>query len=252
MLNTFQNVVIVVLTVTASLLFMWGLNRIWPWEKRRAHNDLIGWQLSILGTTYAVILGFMLYTVWTNFGAAELNAENEANALGNLYRLAEGLPDPQRGQIEVLARSYAETVIDQDWPQMAADHSPESSRKVNQDMWRTLMSTKTGSPTEIIAEDHALSELSALTEHRRIRLLQNASRLPSVLWCLLVIGGTVTIASASTFGSANTPLHALQVFVFSLLIILALVAVADIDRPFQGSVHVSHFAFQRAQKGMKD
>jgi hypothetical protein len=120
MLNTFQNVVIVVLTVTASLPFMWGLNRIWPWEKRRAHNDLIGWQLSILGTTYAVILGFMLYTVWTNFGAAELNAENEANALGNLYRLAEGLPDPQRGQIEVLARSYAETVIDQDWPQMAA------------------------------------------------------------------------------------------------------------------------------------
>lgn len=113
MLNTFQNVVIVVLTVTASLLFMWGLNRIWPWEKRRAHNDLIGWQLSILGTTYAVILGFMLYTVWTNFGAAELNAENEANALGNLYRLAEGLPDPQRGQVEVLARSYAETVIDQ-------------------------------------------------------------------------------------------------------------------------------------------
>ena len=43
MLNTFQNVVIIVLTVTASLLFMWGLNRIWPWEKRRAHNDLIGW-----------------------------------------------------------------------------------------------------------------------------------------------------------------------------------------------------------------
>ncbi|MGA8492594.1 MAG: DUF4239 domain-containing protein [Terriglobales bacterium] len=252
MLNTFQNVVIIVLTVTASLLFMWGLNRIWPWEKRRAHNDLIGWQLSILGTTYAVILGFMLYTVWTNFGAAELNAENEANALGNLYRLAEGLPDPQRGQIEVLARSYVETVIDQDWPQMAADSPPESSHKVNQDMWRTLMSIKTGSPTEIIAEDHALSELSALTEHRRIRLLQSASRLPTVLWCLLVIGGTVTIASASMFGSANAPLHALQVFVFSLLIILALVAVADINRPFQGSVHVSHLPFQRAQKGMED
>ena len=120
MLNTFQNVVIIVLTVTASLLFMWGLNRIWPWEKRRAHNDLIGWQLSILGTTYAVILGFMLYTVWTNFGAAELNAENEANALGNLYRLAQGLPDPQRGQVEVLARSYAETVIDQDWHALRA------------------------------------------------------------------------------------------------------------------------------------
>src|ERR1700680_2159223 len=111
MLNTWQNLIIVILMVTTSMLFRWGLNRLWPWERRYDHNDLIGWQLSILGTTYAVILGFMLYTVWTDFGAANLNADNEASALGNVYRLAEGLPGPQRGQIEALARSYAEAVI---------------------------------------------------------------------------------------------------------------------------------------------
>jgi Protein of unknown function (DUF4239) len=252
MLNTWENIVIVVLAVAGSLLFMWGLNRIWPWEKRHAHNDLIGWQLSILGTTYAVILGFMLYTVWTNFGAAELNAENEANALGNVYRLAEGLPDPQRGEIEALTRSYAEAVINQDWPQMEAGLVPEASHKVNQDLWKTLMSVKIASPAEILAEDHALSELSSLTEHRRIRLLQTVSRLPDVLWCVLIIGGVVTVASASMFGSANTSLHALQVFVFSLLIALALVAVGDIDRPFQGRVHISDYAFRRAQHSMKE
>jgi Protein of unknown function (DUF4239) len=252
MLNTWENFAITIVTVAASLLFMWGLNQIWPCEKRSAHNDLIGWQLSILGTTYAVILGFMLYTVWTNFGAAERNADYEANALGNLYRLAEGLPGPQRGQIEMLTRSYADMVINQEWPTMASGQMPESSHQLNQDMWRTLMSVKTQSPTEIVAEDHALSELSSLTEHRRIRLLQNISRLPSVLWWLLVVGGTATIASASMFGSANTALHALQVFVFSLLIVLALVAVADIDRPFQGSVHVSDIAFRRAQHNMQE
>jgi Protein of unknown function (DUF4239) len=252
MLNNWENITVIVLSVAASLLFMWGLNRIWPWEKRHEHNDLIGWQLNILGTTYAVILGFMLYTVWTNFGAAEFNAENEANALGNLYRIAEGLPDQQRGQVQDLARSYAEVVVNQDWPEMAADHVPESSHKLNQDMWKTLMSIKTGSPTGLVAEDHALSELSALTEHRRIRLLQNVSRIPGVLWFMLVVGGVVTIASASMFGSANSALHGLQVFVFSLLIVLALVAVADIDRPFQGSVHVSDFAFRRARKSMQD
>ena len=252
MLNAWENIIIIVLTVAASLLFMWGLNRMWPWEKRHAHNDLIGWQLSILGTTYAVILGFMLYTVWTNFGTAELNAENEANALGNVYRLAQGLPNPQRGQIEALGRAYAEAVINEDWPQMEAGLVPEASHKVNQDMWKTLMSVKIASPAEILAEDHALSELSELTEHRRIRLLQNASRLPAVLWCVLIIGGVVTVASASMFGSANTSLHALQVFVFSLLIVLALVAVADIDRPFQGTVHVSDYAFRRARHSMQE
>jgi hypothetical protein len=72
-----------------------------------------------------------------------------------------------------------------------------------------------------------------------------------VLWCVLIVGGIVTIVSASMFGSANTFLHAIQVFVFSLLIVLALVAIADIDRPFRGSVHVSNFAFRRAQQDMK-
>jgi len=252
MLNVAQNYVIVVLTVTSSLLFMWGLNRIWPWDKRHAHNDLIGWQLSILGTTYAVILGFMLFTVWTDFGAAEINADSEANALANLYRLAEGLPNVQRGQLQVLARSYADTVLNKDWPEMAAEQTPELSQQINESMWKILMSVKVASPTEVLAEDHAISELSALSEHRRLRLVENSFRLPRVLWCVLIIGGAVTIASSSTFGSANTALHALQVLAFSLLVALALVAVADIDRPFQGSVHVLPTAFERARDHMKD
>jgi hypothetical protein len=252
MLNTWQNVIIILLAVSASQLFMWALNRLWPWDKRHAHNDLIGWQLNIMGTTYAVILGFMLYAVWNNVNTANLNVENEANALANIYRLAEGLPDPQRGQLKTLARSYADTVIDKDWPQMQADQVPQESHHLNQDMWKTLMSLKNGSPTEITAEDHALTELSVLTEHRRIRVVQNAFRLPAVLWCLLIIGGIVTITSAAMFGSANTSLHALQVFTFTLFIVLVLVAIADINRPFQGSVHVSDFAFRRAQQTMKD
>lgn len=252
MLSTGQNYVIVVVTVTVSLLFMRGLNRLWPWDKRHEHNDVIGWQLSILGTTYAVILGFMLFTVWTDFGAAEVNVDNEANSLANVYRLADGLPVEQRDQIQILARSYADTVVSKDWPEMAADVIPETTRKINQDMWKTLMSVKNASPTELLAEDHSLYELSELSEHRRVRLLENAFRLPTVLWCVLIIGGMVTIASASMFGSANTALHTLQVFAFSLLVALVLVAIADIDRPFQGSVHVSSYAFQRARQNMND
>jgi hypothetical protein len=251
MLTSTQDAIIVVIVVAVSLLFMTALNRLWPWEKRHAHNDLIGWQLGILGTTYAVILGFMLYTVWTNLGAADVNVDNEANSLVNVFRLADGLPDQQKAQLQSLARNYADVVVEQEWPEMAKSQVPARSSELDGEMWKVLMSVKAASPTEITAEDHALYELSALSEHRRIRLLQSMSRLPAVLWFVLIIGGAVTMASASMFGSANTILHGLQVFSFSLLISLALVATADIDRPFQGSVHVSDFAFRRAQQNMK-
>jgi hypothetical protein len=251
MLSFTQNIVILISVMIASLLFTVGLNRIWPVHTRHSQNDLIGWQLSVLGTTYAVILGFMLYTSWTNFGTAELNVDLEANALRNIYRLAEGLPSEQRTQMETLTRSYADAVVDRDWPAMARGELPEDTHEINEQMWRTLMSVKAASSSEITADDHALSELSTLTSHRRTRLLQSVSKLPTIFWGVLMVGGILTIVSVSMFGSANRRLHMLQVFSLTLLVTLVMLAISDVNRPYQGRVHVTDFAFQRAQRNMQ-
>jgi hypothetical protein len=251
MLTLAQNVLIIILTMGVSLLFMVGLNRLWPVEKRHTENDLVGWQLSVLGTTYAVTLGFMLYTGWTNFTAAYLNVELEANSLRNIYRLAEGLPQ-QRAGIQNLTHAYADAVINHDWPGMAVGRLPEDSHLINEQMWKTLMSIKVASPSELMAEDHALSELSSLTMHRRTRLLQSTYRLPSIFWCVLLTGGVLTVLSVSMFGSAKPRVHTLQVFSLTLLVTLVMLAIADVDRPYRGWVHISSYAFVRAQETMHD
>jgi hypothetical protein len=251
MLGFVQDAILVVVIVTTALLFMAGLNLAWPPQSRRTHNDIIGWQLSVLGTTYAVILGFMLYTVWTNYGAADANVDQEAGALANFYALTENLPEPQRGQLQALARDYAQQAIHGDWPRMRAGQLPDATLDINNRMWKTLMTAKPQSAPELAAQDHALSQLSALTEHRRIRLLQNASQLPGVLWCVLLAGAALTIVSCCMFGAESVRLHAVQVFALSLLVSLCLAAIADINRPFQGAVHLSDLAFVRAQQTMQ-
>lgn len=253
MLTTRQDLVIVALIVCSALVFRALLERVWPLANRREHNDIIGWQLGILGTTYAVILGFMLYAVWTNFGLAEVNAEAEANAAVNIYRLADGLPLQQRDAIKSAVRSYVDVVLNKDWPDMAhGDPSALESHSINQKMWQILMTVKTATPEQLTAEDHALYELSALAEHRRVRLLQCNSRLPKVLWLVLVFGGIVTILSSCLFGASSKRLHNIQLVFFSLLVALVLIAIADIDRPFQGAVHVSDGAFRRAQGNVQE
>jgi hypothetical protein len=252
MLDTAQNMVIVILSLVCALFFMSAMNYYWPPEKRRVHNDIIGWQLSVLGTTYAVIVGFMLYTVWINFGVADLNVDAEASSLVNVYRLAGGLPPQEAARLKQLARGYGDAVVGHEWDEMARNIVPTESHEIVRQMWLTLVAAKAASPNEIAAEDHALSELSALAGYRRVRLVENAARLPGVLWFVLLIGGTVTIASTCTFGASNGPLHVIQVSAFTVLIALVLVAIADINRPFQGSVHVSDYAFRRAQMDMKE
>jgi Protein of unknown function (DUF4239) len=251
MITLTQNVLILICAMALSLLFMRGLNRFWPVQKRYIQSDLIGWQLSVLGTTYAVTLGFMLYTDWTNFNAAYLNAELEANSLRNIYRFASGLPE-QRADIEKLARAYADSVIQHDWPVMADGRLPEDSHLINEQMWKTLMAVKVSAPNELMALDHALSELTTLTLHRRTRLLQSTYHLPDIFWCVLLTGGVLTVLSVSMFGSSSPRVHTMQVFSLTLLVTLVMLAIADVDRPFRGWVHIDSYAFERAQATMRE
>ncbi len=250
MLSFSENIVLLVITCALSLVFTLALNRVWPRERRPNQNDLIGWQLSILGTTYAVILGFMLYAVWNEFGAATLNANLEASSLRNVYRLASGLPDGPKNELQSEARAYAAAVLHDDWPAMSQGLLPDASHKINDRMWVTLMSVKGTSPSENTAEDHAISELSDMTTHRRTRLVQSTERLPAILWCVLLVGGLLTMLSVNIFNTVSPRLHVFQVLSFTLLITLVMLAIADVNRPFKGWVHVSSYPFVRAQENM--
>jgi hypothetical protein len=250
-LSLAANILILLAAMTASLVFTLIMHRLWPVARRYQENDLVGWQLSVLGTTYAVTLGFMLYTEWGDFKSAELNVELEANSLRNIYRLAQGMPR-ERAEIEKLAVDYAREVVERDWPEMARGKTPEESHIDNEHLWKSLLSARIETPMESSAHDHALSELSLLTEHRRTRLLDGKYELPGIFWCVLMAGGVLTIISVSIFGARQLRLHLLQVMSLTLLITLVMLTIADVDKPFQGWVHVSDYAFRRALESMQE
>jgi len=246
-LNTFQNFGVVVAIVAASIAFLLALRRFWPNEQRRQHNDLIGWQMTVLGTTYAVIVGFMLYTVWTEFQTANGNSEAEANCVVNLARSAEGFSGVQREKIQDLAGRYVDIMLTKEWPAMERLSFSTESHTVIQELWIAVTRVEVRNSSEQMSLARALTELSDMTKHRRRRELEAISSLPGILWAVLISGAVVTIISACLFGSVDLKLHLIQVGMLALLVALALVAIADINRPFQGSVHVSPTGFERAR-----
>lgn len=250
MLDTAQNIFLIVMWVVLSITFLVLLNRLWPPARRRAHNDVIGWQIAAIGTIYAVMIGFMLFVVWVNFQTAETNANNEANALVNLFRTADGLPAAQRDAIHIAAANYGNAVLNQEWPTMSRGETAHHAQIFIMELWSITTSTPAQNFSQEVSLHQAMSELSDLTQHRRVRILESRSQMPTILWAVLVIGGMLTIAACCLIGSENTALHYTLIVALSLLISLALVAIADIDRPFQGTVHVSSYAFVRAQQTM--
>jgi hypothetical protein len=252
MLSYAESSFIVAMALISSCLMVAVLNRVWPMPRRKLVNDVTGWQLGILGTTYGVILGFMLYTVWTDFRNADTAANLEASALLNVYRVAEGLPLPQRDALQALAAKYADVTINQEWPAMRHQEESQASALIGGKMWRVVTSTRTSDGADSVSLDHLTSAMKDLTERRNLRDQVQAIHLPTILWLLLLSGGVATVGSSCLLGNDNEWLHYCQVFALTFVVAVTLSAIADLARPFEGSVCVTPVAFVHVLETMSE
>jgi hypothetical protein len=249
-----NNVLIVVACVGAATFFLFAVTRASAAHARKESNDFTGAVVAVIGTTYAVLLAFMLSGVWSMFQQAQINAEQEANDLVNAYRISALLQDPARQTLQDLARRYAQQTIATEFPYMEKDHAnmPMEGSHLIAQMWNATGKVQPRNGEESQALSELMSTLRGLTEHRRIRILQSHEMLPGILWLVLIAGGIITVAAACFFGVPNFRFHLMQVMVLSFLIALVLVAIADIDRPYQGDVKVSPEGFQFAVNTFAD
>jgi hypothetical protein len=246
MLSYAQNSLLICLSIVGSLLLVAALNYLWPISNRKVLNDVTAWQLGVLGTTYGVILGFMLYTVWEGFRAAQIDANLEATSMLNVYRLANGLPSPQKESIQKLARRYETVVVNEEWPAMQANREDRAAVAVLTEMWTVLASISPENAVAANSVDHIQYAMSNLAERRNMRDLQRSNQMPLLLWLLLVIGGGATIVSSCLLGNDKKWLHYCQVAALTFVVVTTLAAIADLARPYGGAVAIHPEAFIHA------
>ncbi len=240
------NILVIFGCVLAATSFLFLVTRSSAAHARKESNDFTGAVVAVIGTTYAVILAFTLAGVWAMFQQAQANEEQEANALVNVFRIARQLKDPNAKAIQQLCVRYTDNALQREWPAMAKDEMPPEGGEMINQLWTLVGESQANAKPDAIAAYQLMEELRGLTQYRRIRDMQVREELPGILWTVLIAGGIITVASACFFGVPNFRFHLLQVLVLSFLISLVLVAIADIDQPYQGALRVAPQGFQFA------
>jgi hypothetical protein len=246
MLSYGQSTFSIVASMVVAVLLVAVLNRVWPVKSRKALNEVNAWQMGVLGTTYGVILGFMLYTVWNDFRAAEIDVALESASLLNVHNISAGLPSPQREAMRELTVKYAEAAVNQEWPAMQKQQESHAAGVVLGQMWQVLTAAQAKSPLETNSVDHMTTAMTILGDRRRLREEEHENQLPTVLWILLIVGGAVTVISSCLLGNDKKWLHYCQVMALTFVVTVTLTAIADLARPFEGSVSVAPTALHRA------
>ncbi|MFI9269486.1 hypothetical protein ACIGXM_01980 [Kitasatospora sp. NPDC052896] len=234
-------IIVIVLVVVAAALAL--LQRYVPHHLREAHNDVAGFIYAAVGVMYAVLLGFVVVTVWTNIDAARKTTFQEADALAGVYWIARELPPPLGPQLEQQSLSYARTVLDTEWPLMAKHQSsPEATQLVYQIRDTAFQFNPTNAQQQVLYQS-AVSHVEDLASERRQRLNEVDDSVPVLLWVALIAGAVLTVGFTFLFGLPNTLAHSLMVLSLAGLIVLSLVVIKEMNYPFHGVTAVKPTAF---------
>ena len=242
----FIDVLIVVACVSAAVLFLLLVTRTSTAPARRESNDFMGAVVAVIGTTYAVILAFTLSGVWSMAQQAQANEEQEANSLVNVYRIASQMQDPNANRIQELCVHYADNTLQHEWSAMETEQMTSEGAEIINQLWVVAGQVQAHAQGGAIAAYQLVEELRNLTQYRRLRAMQTREHLPRILWAVLIAGAIITVGAACFFGVNNFGFHLAQVLALTFLISLVLVAIADIDRPYQGLVKVEPTGFDFA------
>ena len=246
MLTYPQSIGIVLLSVALALGVLRLLNCRLEESTRKRANSVNGWQLSILGTLYAVALGFMLSDAWLAYQTAVADVRAEASAVRMLSRTVGLTPAACASDLQAKSLEYVAAVIEKEWPAMDAHRLDDVGQPIMRSMWATLGSCDTREGFS--ARENTIHALATLQSRRDARLQDFNSHLPFVMWAVLLFGGFIVIASSCLLCNEKQWVHCFHVVSLTVLIVVTLLAIADLDRPFDGATHVDATAFQAVQR----
>jgi hypothetical protein len=222
--------------------------RKWVRELHRvdySHNDIVGFYLAAITVFYGITLGLLAVSTWTTYSDVESKVDQEAIALGGLYRSVGSYPEPVRSQLQQDLRSYTREVIDVGWAQQRHGIVPSGAGAKLAAFQTDFLQFEPKSETQKIVHAEAYRQFNALVERRRARLDSVTAGLPGPLWAMVLIGAFISIAVTWLFDTASFRMHMLLTLLLSALLGLMIFLVAILDNPYRGTVSVGPEALER-------
>ncbi|SDI34685.1 Protein of unknown function [Actinokineospora alba] len=213
------------------------------------NNEAAGQVFTIVGGLHAVLLAFVLISLFDGVGAAEEGASREAESLVAASWAADSLPEPARTQVHDLSRSYAVAVAEQEWPKMRAGEDIAGPGWATLDQLRRSVADATVSDEwQHGRKAEAANQLWEVYQARQARLDTAAGEgVSGVIWFALIVGSLLSVALPMLFGGPRPVTHIIIVSILAGTLALLLFATQQLQNPYMGGAQVGPDAFEAAQ-----
>ncbi|WP_156753263.1 bestrophin-like domain [Actinokineospora pegani] len=234
-------------SAAVAALVAYLMRRIGTAEGTVENNEALGQVFTIVGGLHAVLLAFVLISLFDGTTAAEGGSFREADGLVAAAWATDALSEPARTEVRDLAAEYARTVSDTEWPQMATGDG-----EVDDEGWSLLDRMRVAVRGAEADSDYANDQKTLATdklwdvyEARQERLnTAGGDGVTDVVWFALVLGSVMTIVLALMFGGPQPMTHIVIVSILAGTLSLLLFATYQLQNPYAGAAKVDPAAFQ--------
>jgi hypothetical protein len=229
--------------VTVAL--QWLIRRRCPDRIDGHQNTAVGYLGGVVGVVYAIIVGFMVITLWEQHASAATAVQNETQDLGDLVQFSSALGPAAHARVTDQVAAYAGSVATSEWPAMNRSTSSPATQQEFDRLLRTVEVLKVRNLSEQEFEGSVLAEINDIGDARQERLDLANSNIPSVLWLVVILSSLGTLGFSLLLGIDSARLQYFMVAVVAVLIGASLVLVLGLEYPFTGSLAVHPEPFRQ-------
>lgn len=233
-----QPVVIIGSTVVAAFVVSLFTRMFFNIQQLEPDTALTSVVYGTLGTTYAVLIAFVISGVWQSFSTAGVAVNSEANALADLLLVIGSISTERTGTTRESVKEYVQSVIER-WDLLeraTRDNRPaeEINLATSIALVRSILAIRPGDARELELYAQALDLTGIWLDARRNRLRSARGNTAGALWGLLMAGAFVLFAFHGLFVTHIWAVWAALLLGFSFVVGLAFYLIFSLDSPFTG------------------
>lgn len=207
------------------------------------YHEVAGYLLSVVGTLYAVLLGFIIVEAMQHIQDLRVLVEDEASGVANIFLLANGLPSERRLKIRKQCHDYAYAVVHDEWQEMERGGYSTQAFGHIRSLIKEITEFKPQDPQQEGIHAQMLSEICDTSAKRRNRIVNAAHGMSPVMWVVLISGGMFTVLFTYFFGVTHLRAQVLMTTLVSLTLALNLFVLSILNSPFSGDLGVKPDSF---------
>jgi hypothetical protein len=235
-------ILLLVISVSVALAFAWGgqllVHQIFAEHDFVQHNDVGGYIITVAGTLYAVVLGFLTVVAWQHFTDARQHVALEAAAATDAWHAAVGIPIANRTRVREDMLKYAHLMLNDEWPTMREGRFDEKGDFIVMDAISAAGTFKPANLMESNSQSATLTQLGALHDGRLSRISDNSTGVTGFEWLVLLAGAVCVIGFCWLFGVSHGAVHLIMTGTVAVIIAVMLVLLFELQYPFRSDLRI--------------